>query len=88
MSKSSKNKKIIPDVSMGQDDGMADAPAATTPKVNLGKEFLHCIGNNDKKRVAEIIEMGKRSGDEYINYQSKVGNSCLLQAAVSQCFCG
>lgn len=65
------------------DDGVGDAPAATKPKVNYGKEFLHCAGNNDKKRVVEIIEMGKRSGDDYINYQSKIGNSGLHQAAVS-----
>mmetsp|Transcript_7122 Transcript_7122/g.13544 ORF Transcript_7122/g.13544 Transcript_7122/m.13544 type:complete len:533 (-) Transcript_7122:82-1680(-) len=64
------------------DDGLGDAPAATKPKVNYGKEFLHCAGNNDKKRVVEIIEMGKRSGDDYINYQSKIGNSGLHQAAV------
>ena len=64
------------------DDDMGDAPAATKPKVNYGKEFLHCAGNNDKKRVAEIIEMGKRTGDDYLNYQSKIGNCCLHQAAV------
>lgn len=64
------------------DDGIGDAPAATKPKVNYGKEFLHCAGNNDTKRVVEILAMGKRTGDDYINYQSQVGNTGLMQAAV------
>lgn len=79
----SKDKDIIREDSMNAgDDDIGDAPAATKPKVNYGKEFLHCAGNNDAKRVVEIIEMGKRTGDDYINYQSKIGNSGLLQAAV------
>jgi hypothetical protein len=82
MSKS-QDKDDYPDDSGGGMDDMGDAPAATKPKVNYGKEFLHCAGNNDTKRVVEIIEMGKRTGDDYINYQSKIGNSGLLQAAVS-----
>lgn len=70
-------------VSVDVDDTDAvDGPVATKPKVNYGKEFLHCAGNNDTKRVVEIIEMGKRTGDDYINYQSKIGNTALLQAAV------
>lgn len=59
-----------------------DEPVPTRPKVNLGKEFLHCAGNNDVKRVREIISLGKKSGEEYVKYQSKVGNSALHQAAV------
>jgi hypothetical protein len=81
MSKSKDQNDHVED-SVLLDDGVGDAPAATKPKVNYGKEFLHCAGNNDTKRVVEIIEMGKRNGDDYINYQSKIGNSGLLQAAV------
>ena len=82
----SKDRDTIPDNSGDANitgDEIGDAPAATKPKINYGKEFLHCAGNNDTKRVVEIIEMGKRTGDDYINYQSKIGNSGLLQAAVS-----
>ena len=68
---------------LGGMDELGDAPVATKPKVNYGKEFLHCAGNNDTRRVVEILEMGRKSGDNYINYQSKIGNTALMQAAVS-----
>lgn len=84
MSKRLESKGNHTSDSVAVDDELGDAPAATKPKVNYGKEFLHCAGNNDTKRVLEIIEMGKRTGDNYINYQSKIGNSGLLQAAVSR----